>query len=1095
MRPPQILDGADGKIKLQVGGCELIALIDSGAPINTIPSESWKSLRNNVKRSNVSDLSTEKVFAYASEAPLEIETTFTAETSVANFDKPQAPDTRWHVIKGAGQALLGKATAEKLKILKVGVEVKALSRQKDQRDNEQSIKPFPKIPNFQLKFKVDENVKPVRIPRVRIPAPLREAVQNRLDEMQSQGIIEDAPYDTEWINPLEVVIKGREDFRLVLDMRRPNEAIQRAHHPLPEVQQVLESIQGAVYFTKLDLTSAFFHIELHKDSRNITSFMTPKGLKRYTRMVFGVNTAPEVFQREMENIFRNCEGTIIFIDDILVFAETLLELRTRVAKVKDQIKQNSLTLNESKCKYDATQIDFLGMSISEKGFKPSPDKIEAIRDCQTPKNVESLRSFMGLVTHLSNYIKDLATVAEPLRRLIRKNTKWQWKDEEDKAFREVRKRICEDIDEQAFYNVNLQTKLYTDASGVGLGAILIQVQKNETNRIVAYASKSLTETEKKYPQAQRESLAVVWAIERFSHFLLGKHFTLYTDNKASEYLFGNKDRTSTRAITRAEGWALRLSMYSFNVKAVAGKENIADVLSRLCKPGDEAYKESTKNQEFFDVKFTIKSLRFESPREQDWDEKQLLHISLKETWNKQIIQEQNLNALYNSQETITWKTLSDESEKDETISQVKNALRTNNWSNTPSTFEKIKDQLYCKGEILIRGLQIVLPTNLRAKALEIVHLNHAGEASMKRTLRDRVWWPGLDKEVEQKRRDCKVCTQIAPKNPPPPMARTTLPDKPWESLAIDFFSAKECSAKVLSVTDYYSRYLVCLIVATETADKTIEALDKLFHRLGYPRTIKSDNGSPFQSKEFNDYCTAKNIELVHSIPYFPQQNGMSERSMQVIKKGIRIAVMENRNWKIALRNVEAAYNSTVHSVTLKTPNEMFFQRRVRGGLPLVERDEDFNDTGTRERDNSEKMKGKDREDKTRRARESGITVGDSVLIETLNPTSKLTPRFGPTTFTVTAAEGPKLYLENSDGTKTERHASQTKVWKKGGAAPETENATAGKVLEAEEVQETQVPAKQYETRSNVRKNSGTQENDQKPKRRGRPPKKQFIQKK
>lgn len=657
---------------------------------------------------------------------------------------------------------------------------------------------------------------------------------------------------------------------------------------------------------------------------------------------------------------------------------------------------------------------------------------------------------MGLVTHLGNYIKNLATISEPLRVLIRKNTKWQWNASENQAFEDIKDKICNDIREQAYYSVNLPTKLYTDASGVGLGAILIQVQEG-VDRVVAYASKSLTDTEKRYPQSQRESLAIVWAIERFSHFLLGKHFELYTDNKASEYLFGRKERTSTRAITRAEGWALRLSMYSFDVKAVKGKDNIADTLSRLCKPGDEAYEEPNKNEEFASIKLKINNLSF----------KEVLETSHREDQTSFSNNKVTVNALYNSQETIPWSSIEEESGNDENIKQVGKALKSGNWNEAPASYEKLKDELYMKGKALIRGLQIVLPTKLRARALDIVHLNHAGEAAMKRTLRDRVWWPGLDKDVEQKRRECKACTQIGPKDPPPPMTRTSLPDKPWEYLAIDFFSASECDAKVLSVTDYYSRYLACLIVQNETAEKTIEALDKLFHRLGYPRVIKSDNGSPFQSRDFNDYCEKKNIKLVHSIAYFPQQNGMSERSMQVIKKGIKIARIENRNWKLAVRNVEAAYNATTHAVTLKTPNEMLFQRKVRGGLPTIETDEDFNDSITRTRDKEFKDKGKTSEDKARRARETNLEIGDSVLVENLNPLHKLVPRFGPEVLKVIEINGPKIAMTGQGKARVERHSTQVKKWLKEPERSLEEN----KEKTAKKKQLSEILEKNYETRS------------------------------
>lgn len=1124
---------------LRIGGCETIMMIDSGSPVNAIPEEVWEGFKDRLICKELRNSCSENIFAYATGEPLDVKAVFTADATVVGFNKPKLENVRWHVIKGAGQGLLSKTTSELLKVLKVGVEVQALkvdlgktskipessskvtkrstqlnaARPNEPRKKSNSaekmrkvvvrkvvvpktikkIDEFPKIPNFQLKFKVDKSVRPVRIPRVRIPAPLSEAVQQRLDEMEKLGIIEDSPYDTEWISPLEVVVKGKDDFRIVLDMRRPNEAIQRAHHPLPEVQLVLEKLKGAKFFTKLDLTSAFFHIELHKESRNITSFMTPKGLKRFTRLVFGVNTAPEVFQREMENIFRDCPGTIIFIDDILVFANSIEELHHRVETVKKRIKVNNLTLNDKKCRYDQSKIDFLGMTLSGEGFKPSPDKIEAIRNCQTPTNTENLRSFMGLVTHLSNYIRDLATIAEPLRNLIRKNTKWIWGSSESKAFDEVRRRICDDITDQAFYDVNLPTKLYTDASGVGLGAVMVQVQPDCTDRVVAYASKSLTETEKRYPQFQRESLAVVWAIERFSHFLLGKHFSLYTDNKGSEYLFGNKERSSTRAISRAEGWALRLSMYSFDVMAVKGTDNIADALSRLCQPGDNAYEEPDNNQEFNDVRFQIKSLELKTTFQEDWevsegiDDEDSLMILQEEPQQKFSLDEKKrwkklrdceikclrleVGALYNSQKSIPWETIVNESKKDEAIALVKNALITENWENAPPAYEKIRDELFMRGDVLIRGLQIVLPASLRSHALDIVHLNHAGEASMKKTLRDRVWWPGLNRDTEKKRSDCKSCTQVSRKDPPPPMQRTQLPDKPWEYLAMDFFSAGECSGKILSITDYYSRYLVCLTLPSENAEKTIEALDELFHRLGRPRVIKADNGPPFQSIEFKAYCCERDIKIVHSTPYYPQQNGMAERSMQTIKKGIKIAFIENRSWRAALRDVEAAYNSTVHSETLKTPNEMLYQRKFRGGLPIIERQEEFDDGELRKRDEAAKEKGKMRENKARRARDSNIDVGDTVLVENLRPSSKLTPRFGADIHTVIGKEGPRLKLKSASGSILDRHVTQVKKWDHEEETPNESATDAGKPIDlapsqpARKKMKIDEPVKRYETRS------------------------------
>lgn len=580
--------------------------IDSGSPINTIPCIEFERMKElGVTRINENRGCDKIIKAYATEEPLEIITSFRANVEVLNYDKPRVL-AKFFVIKNANQALLGKQTAEEMKLLKVGVEVNALTKSNIQNIQEQ----FPKMPDVQIKFNIDQNIVPKRIPRIRIPVPLQDEVQERLDEMERVGIIEKAPDDSAWINPLEVVVKGKDDFRIVIDMRKANEAIRRAHYPLPEMSKFHKQLKGARFFTKLDLKSAFHHVELHHDSRDITTFMSPRGLMRFTRLLFGVNTAPEIFQREMERMLKNCEGVIVFIDDILIFAETLTELHTRVEKVLEVIARNRLTLNKAKCEYDLTEVTFLGFKINKNGFKPSDDKITAIRAFKQPSTVAELRSFLGLVTHLGQYIADLSTVTEPLRILTQKNATWDWRDEQTQAFEEVRKRIIQDFQQHGFYHPSLQTRLYVDASPVGVGAVLTQIQKNGREQTVAYAAKSLTEVERRYPQNQREALAVVWGVERFSHFLLGKKFTIHTDNKAVQFLFGGKDRDSKRAITRSEGWALRLSSYNFVMKFISGKENIADPLSRLCPKEDKEFDNNNRNQEFCDVKLRIKSLTF-----------------------------------------------------------------------------------------------------------------------------------------------------------------------------------------------------------------------------------------------------------------------------------------------------------------------------------------------------------------------------------------------------------------------------------------------------------------------------------------------------
>lgn len=985
----------DEMIKIRLGGCEMIALIDSGSPVNTLPTDTWEEVKEKMKVFRYSSHSDRVIRAYATGDPLTIDAMFSASVEVVEAEKPTCR-AKFYVVRDGGVPLLSKSTSEQLKILKLGVEVKAL-----QLGNLRKM--FPRIPDLKVKFKIDETVTPKQIPRVRIPVPLQDAVQKRLDEMEQVGIIEKASENSPWINPIEVVAKGKDDFRIVIDMRKPNEAIQRARYPLPEVSKFHRQLSGAKHFTKLDLKSAFHHIELDEESRDITTFMTPRGLMRFTRLLFGVNTAPEIFQREMERLFRSCEGIIIFIDDILIFAKTIEELSARVRDAERVIALNNLTLNNDKCKYSLSEVEFLGMKINGDGFRPGEDKIEAIKNFKTPESISEVRSFLGLVTHLGQYLKDLATVSEPLRDLTKKNIEWKWEEQEEKAFRELQRMIVNDIVQHGFFHPKLETQLFVDASPVGLGAVLMQRQKKGKLQVVAYAAKSLTETEKRYPQNQREALAVVWGVEKFGQFLLGSMFKIFTDNKAVQFLFGGKERDNKRAITRAEGWVLRLSSYNFEMKFIKGEENVADPLSRLCKPGDKPFEDSDKNQELWSIKSSINAFKLETPRP--------VYVKALSDDKTQV---------------ITLEKVAIESKKDKLITVLREALTTDIWPDVTKNYRPFAEEMFFQGEILVRGHRVILPASLQQSAIEITHLSHAGVNTMKRALRERVWWSGLDADVETYVKKCKSCTQMSVCNAPPPMTRTEMPKAPFDFIAIDFFSPGE-KEKVLVVTDYHSRMLICAPIASNTTEKTIEALEKVFAVYGIPLRMKADNGPPFQGEEFAAFCEQTGIDLVHSVPYWAQQNGQAERCMKMVRRSLMAAKLERKNWKIALQNLEFTYNNSPHTQTGKAPAEVFFGRKVRGLLPLFDREQNFLNEDEREKDKIEKFKGKLKMDEKRRAKPHDIRVGDTVLI--LNKEGgKLTPRFGSKLFKVIERNEGKLGLESEEGVKVQRYVAQVKKW-------------------------------------------------------------------
>ena len=364
---------------------------------------------------------------------------------------------------------------------------------------------------------------------------------------------------------------------MCVDMRKANEAVQRERYPLPVFEDILNDVSGSRYFSTLDLNSAYHQIELEPKSREITTFITHIGTFRYKRLMFGISCAPEIYQRIMRSVLSGLEGVTNFLDDILVYAKTKEEHDERLKKAFQRLVENGLTLNKEKCKFGEREITFLGFKISGDGYRPLESKVEAVKNFRKPNTPEEVRSFLGLVNFCAPFIKDLATVSEPLRCLMRKDTKFKWGTLESNAFETLKKTLC-DAKTLGMYDPNAPTRVIADASPVGLGAVLTQKGLNEW-QVIRFASRSLTDCEKRYSQTEKEALALVYACERFHNWIYGLEFELVTDHKALECIFTPRSKPSARI----ERWVLRMQPYKYRVKYEKGKTNIADSLSRLTK--------------------------------------------------------------------------------------------------------------------------------------------------------------------------------------------------------------------------------------------------------------------------------------------------------------------------------------------------------------------------------------------------------------------------------------------------------------------------------------------------------------------------------
>lgn len=317
-------------------------------------------------------------------------------------------------------------------------------------------------------------------------------------------------------------------------------------------------------------------MEISPESREITTFITSKGLFRYTRLMFGITCAPELFQKNMEQILCGCCGCVNFIDDILVFGATREEHDVRLRLVQERLREYEVELNGEKCIYGVEEIQFLGHRLSATGIRPSISKVDAVKCFREPTTAEEVRSFLGLVNFVGKFIPNLASIDYPLRKLTRKEEKFVWNEEQSKAFEELKQLITND-NVLGYYDVADRTCVIADASPVGLGAVLVQFDRYNEGRIITYASRSLSNVERRYAQTEKEALALVWAVERFHYYLYGRSFGLITDHKPLEVIFGHR----SKPCLRIERWVLRLQSYKGTVIYKSGKSNIADPLSRL----------------------------------------------------------------------------------------------------------------------------------------------------------------------------------------------------------------------------------------------------------------------------------------------------------------------------------------------------------------------------------------------------------------------------------------------------------------------------------------------------------------------------------
>ena len=720
---------------------------------------------------------------------------------------------------------------------------------------------------------------PIRQKYRRVPQAMKQVVRDEVDKMLEKGVIRQSV--SPWSSPIVLVRKKDGTWRFCVDFRKVNAVTHKDAYPLPNIEETLDSLDGAQYFSTLDLASGYWQVELEEEAKEKTAFATPLGLYEFNVMPFGLTNAPATFQRLMECVLAglSLDRCLVYLDDVIVFSRSFDEHLVNLECVFERLAQAGLTLKLSKCTFCQKEVRYLGHIVGSGGIRPDPQKVSCVLSYPAPKNLKELQAFLGLANYYRRFIAHYSKIAAPLYQLTRKTAKvFVWTPACDAAFCTLKVALTSapTLSYPCFMSPFI---LSTDASETAIGAVLSQFQGEEEHP-VAYWSRQLQKAERNYSTIEREMLAVVAAVKHFYPYLYGRKFILFTDHHPLTTLKGLKDVGG--CITR---WVLFLQQFEIEFHFRAGTSNTnADAMSRL-PPDSTVLPVITLDSEFNDI--------------------------------------------------------GDSQRSDPFLSDVIKALEE---GRVPTGLSRQADKLFLKDGILCRKYrsqlgvevsQLVVPRGLNSAILKQLH-DRGGHLGVSKTLakvKERYYWPGYEVDVEKWVRECQPCQR---RNSPHAVTRAPLgtisANAPFEKLSWDITGPLPVTAAghkyILVITDMFSKWVEAFpLQATDSRTLANVFVDQIVCRYGIPKSIHSDQGANLTSEIIQHMCSIFGMERTRTTAYHAQGNGLVERFNRTLKEMLAKVVKESQtDWDIQLPKVLLAYRTAIQDSTGFTPFRIIFGR-------------------------------------------------------------------------------------------------------------------------------------------------------------------------
>ena len=811
-------------------------------------------------------------------------------------------------------------------------------------------------------YKANLQVRPEAAPRFYKPRPvpfaIRASIGKELDLLAKQGIIEKVSH-SDWAAPIVPVPKKDGRFRICGDYKiTVNQALAVEQYPLPRPDDLLATLAGGKCFSKLDLSQAYLQVPLDEDSRCYVTVNTHQGLYRYTRLPFGVASAPALFQKLMDTVLQGIPGVACYIDDILISTKDERQHLQTLEEVFQRLEEHGFRLKEDKCVFLTHSVEYLGHLVDQEGIHPLPSKVAAIVQAPKPTNVRELRSFLGLVNYYGKFIPNLATIIHPLNKLLQTDRRWKWSEECAEAFRLAKKQLTSS-QLLTHYDPSLPIQMAADASAYGVGAVISHTFPDGTEKPIAFASRTLTTSEKNYAQLEKEALSLVFGVKKFHQYLYGRRFTLITDHKPLTTILGPKRGIPSLAAARLQRWALLLSAYDYAIQYKSTNHHCnADGLSRLPLPS--ADQPSGREVSVFNMG-----------------------------------QAQALPVTFQDIQTAT--------RQDKFLSKVLTYVQSGWPTQVP---EALKPYLNRQNEIgtesgcLMWGMRVLVPKKLQDKVLKSLHENHPGITRMKAIARSYFWWSGLDRDIDNLAKACTVCRTLQTAPPAAPLHPWVWPDTPWRRVHIDFAGPFQ-GKMFLIIVDAHSKWPEVIQMPSTTAQQTISALSSVFSRYGLPDQLVSDNGPQFTSEEFAHFLKRNGIKQIRSAPYHPSSNGLAERFVQTFKRAMRAGEKDGLALPQRMSEFLFSYRATPHATTSASPAELFLQRKLRTRFDLLKPDQ------RRLVSTRQAMQGKD---SNRHVMPRSFPIDSRVMVRDYHHADKWVPgiivrKLGPVTYQVDLGKG------------------------------------------------------------------------------------------